>query len=256
MAVIIYFQDILNKEDFIKQSQVIQGIFCKSGRKAVFTGLIEEMGIVREIITGVQSRILKVSTQKIAGEVSTGDSVAVNGVCLTVTRHEKDSFEADVMAETLKKSNLGNLKLGDRVNLEAALRAGDRLGGHFVSGHVDGVGVIRKKYFQDVASVMEIEAPSEVMQVTVPQGSIAVDGVSLTVVKCLERSFFVSLVPHTQVSTILGYKKIGDEVNLEADLIGRHIAYFMRKFKKAQQQESLTRELLSANGFFEGLFGK
>ncbi len=176
---------------------------------------------------GPASAGLKIKAGQVLKQARKGDSIAVNGVCLTVTKLGEGFFTADVMAETLAKSNLGKLAPGDMLNLERAMRLDSRLGGHLVSGHIDGAGVISGKRAEDLALVFDISAPVEVTRYLIKKGSVAVDGISLTVVNCNEQSFRVSIIPHTAGNTTLGYKGPGDTVNLEADLIGKYIEKFL-----------------------------
>lgn len=182
----------------------------------MFTGLVAEMGEVRKAGTR-----LKVQTS-LAGELDRGDSVAVNGVCLTAVEIEPDGFEADVMEETLVRSNLGRLKPGERVNLELALRVGDRLGGHFVQGHVDSTGRIERIEEREHSRIIRIGAPPDLLRYVVEKGSIAVDGVSLTVVGVDAKGFTVSLIPETLERTTLGQAGEGDPVNLEVDMLAKY----------------------------------
>lgn len=194
----------------------------------IFTGIIEELGKVRDIRTGSRSCQLEIGAGVVLTDVKLGDSIAVNGVCLTVVDFDSDRFVADVMWETLRKTNLERLHTGDLVNLERALRLGDRLGGHLVLGHVDGVGRIIEQRQVDIALVTRIGCSPELLRYVLPKGSVAVDGISLTVVECLSDSFTVSLIPHTAKSTTLGWKKPGDLVNLETDIIGKYVEQLMR----------------------------
>jgi riboflavin synthase len=193
------------------------------GGNSIFTGIIEEIGQVKQIKRGQQSFSLSIKAAKVLEEVKLGDSIAVNGVCLTVTGYSGASFEADVMPETYQRTTLKTLKSGSPVNLERALRLSDRLGGHLVQGHVDGIGTIINKSVEDIAILYGIEAPAEILKYVVKKGSIAVDGVSLTVVEVDNNRFSVSLIPHTAKLTILGWKREGDPVNLETDIIGRYV---------------------------------
>ncbi|MEL7564494.1 MAG: riboflavin synthase, partial [Dehalobacterium sp.] len=186
----------------------------------MFTGLVEELGRVRSIARGHSSAQITLSSDKVLDGINIGDSIAVNGVCLTVINYGKEYFQADIMWETMKKSSLGDLKVDDRVNLERALRLGDRLGGHLVSGHIDGVGAIINQQVVGIALVTEIRAPEAVLKYMINEGSVAVDGISLTVAEVRKDSFLVSLIPHSAKVTTLGFKKKGDMVNLEGDLIG------------------------------------
>jgi len=189
----------------------------------MFTGIIEEMGKLKNKKYGSDSARLTIEGHQVLKDVKLGDSIAVNGICLTVVHFSDMFFDVDVMAETLRKTNLEDLSPGDRVNLERALRMGDRLGGHIVSGHIDGVGTISRQRKEDIAVVTEIKAPPEVMKYVIRKGSIAIDGISLTVVDCTDDAFQVSLIPHTAGLTTLGYKKAGDRVNLESDIIGKYV---------------------------------
>lgn len=189
----------------------------------MFTGIIEELGTLKGIKRGAASAQLTISAGKVLEDVRIGDSIAVNGVCLTVVHLVPQEFTVDVMAETLSKTNLGALNSGDRVNLERALRLGDRLGGHIVSGHIDGVGTITRLEKYDIATLITIRAPREVMRYIIKKGSVAIDGISLTVVDIQADSFQVSLIPHTAHATALGLKKAGATVNLEGDVIGKYI---------------------------------
>lgn len=189
----------------------------------MFTGIVEELGVLRAVRRGADSAQLVIGAEKVLEDIRVGDSIAVNGVCLTAVRFTAADFTADVMAETLAKTNLGDLKTGDRVNLERALRLGDRLGGHLVSGHIDGVGTITGMEKHDIATLVTIRAPREVMRYIIKKGSVAIDGTSLTVVDFSTDTFQVSLIPHTARATTLGFKKAGDTVNLEGDIIGKYI---------------------------------
>lgn len=218
----------------------------------MFTGLVEEMGTLLRVEGGSDFLRLVIRAEKIMADLKVGDSVAVNGVCLTVTNLGGNFFHADVMAETMRKTNLGSLKPGDGVNLERALRLSDRLGGHLVSGHIDGVGTIVRQEREGIAVVTEIEAPREVLRYLVPKGSVAVDGISLTVVDVKEGAFTVSLIPHTIKSTTLQFKKRGDVVNLEADLIAKYVEKFLRQKEERQAKSGLTLETLREAGFLDG----
>ncbi|MDN5293539.1 MAG: riboflavin synthase [Eubacteriales bacterium] len=218
----------------------------------MFTGLVEEMGTLLRVEGGNDFLRLVIRAEKIMADLKLGDSVAVNGVCLTVTNLGGNFFHADVMAETMRKTNLGSLKPGDGVNLERALKLSDRLGGHLVSGHIDGVGTIVRQEREGIAVVTEIEAPREVLRYLVPKGSVAVDGISLTVVDVKEGAFTVSLIPHTIKSTTLQFKKPGDAVNLEADLIAKYVEKFLRQKEERQAKTGLTLETLREAGFLDG----
>jgi riboflavin synthase len=198
----------------------------------MFTGLIEEIGTLRNVQFQAGSRELVISGKEVLEDMKKGDSIAVSGVCLTVTRlsgQPADRFSADVSPETLQKTNLGKLRVGAQVNLERALKVGERLGGHFVTGHIDGVGVIKKKTKEGNTFLLEFEVPPEIMNYVIPKGSVAVDGISLTIAGFSERRLKVAVIPHTMHLTTLGLKRVGDEVNVEADILGKYIATAARQ---------------------------
>ena len=214
----------------------------------MFTGIVEELGTVKRMERGSNSCQLSILAKKILEDVKLGDSIAINGVCLTVTSFDQDSFGADMMAETLAKTNLKNLGIGQRVNLERATRLGDRMGGHLVQGHVDAVGTIVEQQKVDIAQIIRISAPEELLHYMVAQGSVAIDGISLTVVEVLADSFTVSIIPHTAKMTTLGFKKTGDTVNLESDIIGRYVEKLLRR-SEGKTKSVLTPEYLAQHGF-------
>ena len=185
----------------------------------MFTGIVEEVGTIRSAQLGR----LVVSAKTVIEDTKKGDSIAVNGACLTVTELSSDSFSVDVMPETLRCTSLGLLRPGDAVNLERALAVGSRMGGHFVQGHIDGVGKVLSATREGEALVVGYGAPPEIMRYVVEKGFIAVDGVSLTVVECDDTSFKVSLVGYTMKNTDLGGKRAGDVVNLEVDIIAKYV---------------------------------
>jgi riboflavin synthase len=189
----------------------------------VFTGIIEELGTIKS----KSHRRLTIKAPKIARELKIGDSVSVNGVCVTVVDLGPEFFAADVMEETLKISNLGILKVGDRCNLEKPLPLGGPLSGHLVTGHVDDVGIIKRKRTKGNTLEMEIGAPPALKKYIVSKGSIAVDGISLTVGEIRNGSFFVNIIPHTVKVTTLGGKNVGNRVNLEADILGKYVENFV-----------------------------
>ena len=189
----------------------------------MFTGLIESLGTITRVENTGAGRRLTVA-DRIASSLVVGESVAVNGACLTVVVIRGEEFDFDVGPETLLKTNLGGLKAGDRVNLERSLRVGDRLGGHFVQGHVDAVGTIDQRIRNAEWEDVWFRCPAELTRLMVPKGSIAADGVSLTLVNVEAERFSVMLIPHTQMMTTLGFKKAGDAVNLEADMLAKHVA--------------------------------
>lgn len=216
----------------------------------MFTGIVEEIGKIVRVEKGAKSSRLTVSGDKIFSDLKLGDSVATNGVCLTVTSFSKGIFTADVMNETLKRSNLGELRQGSMVNLERAMIANGRFGGHIVSGHIDGTGVITKIEQDDIAVWYTIRADRKIMKYIIEKGSVAIDGISLTIAKVTDNDFAVSLIPHTAKETVLGYKKTGDTVNLENDVVGKYIEHFL-SFKEEPETKSpgITKEFLLKAGF-------
>ena len=217
----------------------------------MFTGIIEEIGVVRGIKHGSDSAQLLIEAAKVLEDSRIGDSIAVNGVCLTVVSFRHGLFTADVMSETLEKSNLGMLRSGDKVNLERALRLGDRLGGHLVSGHIDGVGTITRLAKKDIATLVTVSAPPEVMRYVIKKGSVAIDGTSLTIVDVESGAFQVSLIPHTAKATVLGQKKEGDTVNLEADIIGKYVEKLIapKEVEEVRRESRVDLDFLAEHGF-------
>lgn len=191
--------------------------------EGVFTGIVEEKGTILSVGNGR----IAVQAGKVLEGTKLGDSIAVNGVCLTVTTMTKNQFTADVMPETLKRSSLGSLKKGDGVNLERAMAADGRFGGHIVSGHIDGTGVISKTENDGNAVWVYIKASPAILNLIIEKGSIAIDGISLTVAKVNDEEFAVSVIPHTGKETTLLEKKAGDIVNLENDVIGKYVQKLM-----------------------------
>lgn len=189
----------------------------------MFTGIIEEKGIIKSIQNGTKSSVLTINAVKIMEDMKVGDSICTNGICLTVTNFSTTYFMVDVMPETLRKTSLGELKTGSPVNLERALRLSDRLGGHMVSGHIDGTGRISKIWEEDNAWWISITADHSILKYIIERGSVALDGVSLTVTSVDKRSFNVSIIPHTQHETILTGKSVGDPVNIECDMIAKYV---------------------------------
>jgi len=193
----------------------------------VFTGLIADIGSVRAVERDADGATLEIATC-LAAELREGDSVAVNGVCLTATSVRDGGFRAEVMVETLRRSGLGRLEVGSAVNLELALRADGRLGGHMMQGHVDGVGTIEGVREEGFARVLEIETPPELARYMVEKGSVAVDGVSLTVSELRDEGFSVSLIPQTLACTSLGEARVGDRVNLEVDILAKYVERLLK----------------------------
>jgi len=219
----------------------------------MFTGIVEEIGTIKSIKMGAHSAVLAIEADKILTDISLGDSIAVNGVCLTVISYNKTGFEADVMHETLNRSSLGKLKNGSKVNLERAMIANGRFGGHIVSGHVDGIGTIAEVTKDDNAVWYRISTEPSVLKYIVEKGSITIDGISLTVAGVSEFDFSVSIIPHTASVTILGMKKSGDIVNLENDIIGKYVEKLLslndNTDNNVKKKSSITKEFLLENGF-------
>lgn len=214
----------------------------------MFTGIIEEVGTVKAVKRSGTSSFIEIQAKKVLEDVHLGDSIAVNGVCLTVTHCDGSIFRADVMNETLSRSSLGSLTTGSLVNLERAMAADGRFGGHIVSGHIDGTGTVSDIRNDGIAVWYTITAPPLLLRYIVEKGSIAIDGISLTVAKVTETSFSVSIIPHTAAQTILGTKKTGDMVNLENDIIGKYVEKLMKP-AEAAPQSGITMEFLAKNGF-------
>lgn len=215
----------------------------------MFTGIIEEIGTIQKITGGARAFQLKIAAEKVLDGLALGDSVAVSGVCLTVVQFDARSFTADVMPETLRRTVLAECGAGSRVNLERALTLASRLGGHIVSGHVDGVGVIESLAREENAVVVRLRAEPEVARYIVEKGSVALDGASLTVVGCGRDWFSVSLIPHTAAMTTLGQKKPGDRVNIETDVIGKYVERFVSKQGQGSAKPGLTQAFLQQHGF-------
>ncbi len=209
----------------------------------MFTGIVEETGIVRNIRKGAKSAVLTIEGKKIFDDLKPGDSVATNGVCLTVTDNKNYTFTADVMNATLLRSSLGSLTAGTRVNLERALAVNGRFGGHIVTGHIDGTGKITSIKNDDIAVWYTVKTTPGIMSYIIEKGSITIDGISLTVAEVMQDGFLVSVIPHTAKETTLSEKKIGSIVNLENDIVGKYIKKF------TQKNGSITETFLYENGF-------
>ena len=219
----------------------------------MFTGIIEEIGVLKERRDGSHSCTLTVRCEKVLEGTKIGDSIAVNGTCLTVTKLNADSFDVDVTPETMRRTDFSIVRVGSKLNLERALRIGDRLGGHLVSGHVDFVGKLVKKEQEGNAVNLTFSVPEQWMKYILAKGSIAIDGVSLTIAKKQNNSFFVSLIPHTGEMTILLLKQIGDPVNIECDCIGKYIEQLIGH--NTSSSIGVTMDTLIAGGY-KGHYGK
>lgn len=212
----------------------------------MFTGIIEDIGTVKTLQSDRRSMEITVISPKIVADVKLGDSIAVNGVCLTVTHYNDQELTMDVMPETVKATNLQQLTVGNAVNLERAMPANGRFGGHFVSGHVDGVGKILRKRPLANAVYIEIELSEDLTSYCIPKGSITIDGTSLTLFHVEKNSVTVSLIPHTYKETVLGIKNVGALVNIETDLVGK---YIIHQLKGSQQSSTITKDYLAKHGF-------
>ncbi|MFH1778079.1 MAG: riboflavin synthase [Candidatus Omnitrophota bacterium] len=207
----------------------------------MFSGIIEELGVVHKISKTTDIFKLKVKAEKVITDLNVGDSIAVNGVCLTVVKFDAQNISFDVMAETIKKTNFKQLNIGDAVNLERALKFSQRVGGHFITGHIDTTGRVIKKARQGAIFYLRIAIERDISGYLVDRGAIAVEGVSLTVAESKEKYFSVYLIPHTISSTNLKYKRVGDILNLEADILGKYAAKAVEKQTGAMNVEKLKR---------------
>jgi len=211
----------------------------------MFTGIIEEMGSVKALRREGGAARLTIAASAVLGGTVLGDSICVNGVCLTVVHMTPQEFSADVAVETLRVTNLGDLKNGTKVNLERALQLSARIGGHLVSGHVDAVGRIREKREEGNGWRIFIDGPDSVLRYVIKKGSIAIDGISLTVADMDQSGFSIAMIPHTAKLTTLGFKSAGDRVNLEADIIGKYV----ERLLSGRVEGSVDLELLKKTGF-------
>lgn len=212
----------------------------------MYTGIIEEIGKIQGIKKGASSAVLSVQASEIMQDLHPGDSIAVNGVCLTVTFIFPNGFTADVTHETLNRSSLGSLRIGSPVNLERAMAANGRFGGHIVSGHIDGTGIVSDIRRDDIAVWYTIKTPLPILRYIIEKGSITIDGISLTVARMYKDSFSVSIIPHTASLTTLSVRRVGDLVNLENDCIGKYVERLMGK---ESQNNNITAGFLAKYGF-------
>jgi riboflavin synthase len=224
------------------------GLFGSRGymkKDNMFTGIVEELGSVKALRRDASGARLSISASTVLGGTALGDSINVNGVCLTVVEKGSAEFTVDVALETLKVTNLGDLRTGQKVNLERALQLSARLGGHLVTGHVDAVGRIKEKRQEGISWRIFIDAPALVLRSIIKKGSIAVDGISLTVADLEESGFSVAMIPHTAKLTTLGIKTAGESVNLESDVIGKYV----EKLVSGRVEDGVSLELLKKTGF-------
>lgn len=215
----------------------------------MFTGIIEEVGVISDIKVGTKESKVTINATKVLEDTKIGDSISTNGVCLTVTNLTNKYFQADIMDETFRRSNLGELSKGSKVNLERALTLKDRLGGHIVSGHIDGTGLISSIKKENNAVWIGINTSSEVLRYIVLKGSITIDGISLTVAYVDDKCFKVSIIPHTGEETILLDKGIGEKVNLECDIISKYVEKLLGIKKEEVKTSLIDEEFLKNNGF-------
>ena len=216
----------------------------------MFTGIVEEIGTLKRIVWGTHSAALTIQADRVLSDAAVGDSIAVNGICLTVTAIGKGQFSADVMHETVRRTSLKNIRAGSRVNLERAMSADGRFGGHIVSGHIDGTGTISDIRKDDNAVWYRINADDSILRYVVEKGSITIDGISLTVATVTDKYFEVSVIPHTREVTILGDKRLSDVVNLETDIIAKYVEKLLCPYGGSRTENSgITKEFLLENGF-------
>lgn len=227
----------------------------------MFTGIVEELGKVRRMPPATRAGQIHIDARVVLESTRVGDSIAVNGICLTVVEVNDKGFVADVMPETLRSSNLGHLSVGDRVNLERAMPANGRFGGHIVTGHIDGTGRVQELRHEQNAHIFTIEAPQRILDLIVEKGSIAVDGISLTVASVTPTTFSISIIPHTAAETTLAEKRVGDSVNLENDIVGKYVRKLCERERECERErdiardpsrkeaDGLTLEYLRENGF-------
>ncbi|AJD28815.1 riboflavin synthase [Clostridium botulinum] len=227
----------------------MKAMYIRKEGVSLFTGIVEEVGRILKIEEGKDFLHISIEGSKVLNPLNIGESVAVNGVCLTVTSFNSNSFTADVMTETLNKSSLGTLSKGSLVNLERAVTLNKPLGGHIVSGHIDGTGEIINMKKEGIATLLEIKAKENLLKYMIPKGSVALDGVSLTLVDIKGKSFTVSLIPHTIEETILVNKNIGDIINIECDVLGKYIYKFMYLKKEEALKNNISLDFLSKTGF-------
>ena len=215
----------------------------------MFTGLVAELGTIKTMKKGAKSYQLTIEADKLAKTLKIGESIAVNGACLTVVAFTEKDFTVDVMPETVRMSTISSYKSGEKVNLEKTLRLQDGLDGHIVSGHIEGIGQIILKKKEDIASLVTIRTPAELTRYIIKKGSIAVDGISLTVTDVTEDTFMVSLIPHTAKETTLGFKNIGDSVNIETDIIGKYVERMLGSSCNKEKTAGISKKTLFENGF-------
>ena len=218
--------------------------------KQMFTGIIEKLGVIHQIQPAAGGKRITVETGLDLSETAIGESIAVNGVCLTVVSKAGSQFSADLSPETVFKTTFSTKRAGDRVNVERAMRLSDRINGHLVSGHIDGVGAVSARREDANAIVITIAVPPELAKYMIPKGSVAVDGISLTINHCDQDSFGISIIPHTAQLTSIGYYTVGDAVNIETDMLGKYVARLLKEGKQGTPDGGvLGLETLAKHGF-------
>lgn len=215
----------------------------------MFTGIIQEKGEFVRKMKGNNKYQLEISAESVLKNVKTGDSIAVNGVCLTVVDFSDNYFRADVMPETLKATNLGQLARGDIVNLEQALRPDDFIGGHFVTGHIDDTAEVKKVFTEQNAKIIKMELSAEIEKYIVKKGSVAINGVSLTVMEIEDDLMTISLIPETWSETNLAALSVGDKVNIETDMLGKYIYKMLKREENEEKKSEISKDFLAENGF-------
>jgi len=218
----------------------------------MFTGIIEGLGTIKQIHPSGRGKIIIIESDFPLDQVKLGDSIAVSGACLTVVRIEGRYFTIDMSPETFDITTFRMVKAGSRVNIERALRLSDRLDGHLVSGHVDGTGILKEQKRLDNVILVTIQVPSLLSRYMIPKGSVAVDGISLTINKCFEDNFEICIIPHTAMLTTIDLKKAGDSVNIETDMIGKYVERFMTKSSRTDsdaEKSKLDMDFLNKAGF-------
>ena len=215
----------------------------------LFTGIVEELGVIKNVENKKDKYSFKIEAKKVLEDVNTGDSICTNGVCLTVTDFSMNDFTVDVMPETIRQSNLKSLKKGSLVNLERAVKPTDRLGGHIVSGHIDGEGIIKEYRKEGNAWWITVKPEKKLLKYVIKRGSIALDGVSLTVAYVDDDVFKASIIPHTGVETILLKKEVEDKLNIECDLMGKYIEKILNIKENKAEDKKINMNFLKENGF-------
>jgi len=220
----------------------------------VFTGIIESFGSIKQMKSSGEGRILHIGCDLDLSDTKIGDSIAVNGACLTVVGLDKNSFKVDMAPETVERTTFKQLRVGSRVNIERALRLSDRIDGHLVSGHIDGTGTIASIEKKSNAVIIKVDVPPKLAADMIEKGSVAIEGISLTINRCSDRDFEVSIIPHTADITTIGLKRVGDKINIETDMIGKYVKKILSGSSSKNDalpkgQKDISMELLAKNGF-------